>query len=57
MTRPEAQSMRRVPEIPIVEHVTDEQLAGARRMVHRHRIDADDEQRLLSQLGLDGGEA
>lgn len=54
MTRPEAQSMRRVPEIPIVEHVTDEQLAGARRMVHRHRIDADDEQRLLAQLGLDG---
>lgn len=50
-------SMRRVPEIPIVEHITPDEIDRARRAVCSHARDAADARMLLSALGLIGGEA
>ena len=58
MTRPDASmTARRVPEIPLVEHVTDEERDRARRAVCSGAHNATDARMLLSALGLDGGEA
>ena len=51
------QSMRRVPEIPLVELVTDDERDRARRAVASRAHDTADAHLLLSALGLLGGEA
>ena len=56
MTRPEASlTARRIPEIPIVEHVTDDEMDRARRAVCSRANDTADARMLLSALGLIGG--
>jgi hypothetical protein len=45
---------KRVPEIPRVEHVTDDEMDRARRAVCSHANDTADARMLLSALGLDG---